>query len=128
MVPCHHSQTSARGGVTPPLRDPTLMSGVLLCDDLIFTSRIVGVAKDLGLTVHAAKSVERLEQLCSAEVTCLILDLQHPELDVLQLAATHKKAGRFLVGYGSHVAVDVLSKARQAGLDVVWPRSKFAEH
>ena len=104
------------------------MAGVLLSDDLIFTSRIVGTARDLGLEVKPARTIEQLEKLTGEKaVSCLILDLQHPELKIADVVASFKKKGGNVVAYGSHVAADVLHAAREAGCDVVWPRSKFVE-
>ena len=37
-----------------------MSAGLLLSDDLIFTSRITGTARDLGLTIQAARTPEAL--------------------------------------------------------------------
>ena len=104
------------------------MAGILLSDDLIFTSRIVGTARALGLDVRAVRTIAELEERRQQlALRCVILDLNHPELRIEDLAPSLKGAGVRIVGYGSHVAVEVLKGAREAGCDVVWPRSKFAE-
>src|SRR5579862_6494275 len=104
--------------------------GLLLCDDLIFTSRIVGEAKALGLSLRCVKKPSEL--LLFARQTpprCVIMDLHVPDLAidevVRELAALTPKP--VTVGYGSHVDTATLKKARDAGCDVVWPRSKFVE-
>ncbi|MBI2808853.1 MAG: response regulator [Planctomycetes bacterium] len=104
--------------------------GLHLCDDLIFTSRVGGEAKAQGLTLHAKKKGEDLLQLArQAPPRCVIIDLHLPGLDVAalvgELAALTPKP--IIVGYGSHVDVATLKKAREAGCDLVWPRSKFVE-
>ena len=104
--------------------------GLLLCDDLIFTSRITGAAKALGLTLRTAKTAAQLWQLLQqAPPRCVILDLQVAggDIDGLARAAIDVTPRPFLVGYGSHVDTATLKKARDAGLDIVWPRSKFVE-
>jgi CheY-like chemotaxis protein len=104
--------------------------GLLLCDDLIFVSRITGTAKAAGLNLRPVKTVGDLGQ--SARQTppcCVILDLHTPGLAidelVRELSALERKP--FVVGYGSHVDAAALKKAREAGCDIVWPRSKFVE-
>ncbi len=104
------------------------MDGILLCDDLIFTSRIVGTAKALGLTLRTAKTIAELRRLVQeTPPRCVILDLQVAGADIDELAreATTLTPRPILIGYGSHVDAATLKRARDAGLDVVWPRSKF---
>jgi CheY-like chemotaxis protein len=102
--------------------------GLLLSDDLIFTSRIIGTARYLGLEVQPARTLgELLCLLESRRPTCVILDLHHADLGTADVVAACKRAGTRVVGYGAHVAVEVLKAAREAGCDVVWPRSKFVE-
>ncbi len=105
--------------------------GLLLSDDLLFTSRITGTASALGLTVKAARSAEGLETLAQEQIPgCVIVDLAHPTLDIAalipRLRASCSPMPR-IVAYGSHVDTATLRKAREAGCDVVLPRSKFVE-
>ena len=99
----------------------------LLCDDLIFTSRITGTAAALGLPIRAAKTPDELLRWAQQEPPrCVMIDLNLPGLDIdAFIAALTPKP--LLVGYGSHVDTATLKKARDAGCDVVWPRSKFVE-
>lgn len=102
------------------------MQGLLLSDDLIFTSRIVGTARDLGLDVVPARTLADLErQLGVGAPRCVMLDLHHADLKTFGAIPAIKARGVRIVGYGSHVAADLLKAARDAGCDVVWPRSKF---
>jgi CheY-like chemotaxis protein len=104
------------------------MIGYLLSDDLIFTSRIVGTAAAAGLTVQVACSQAQLANLLAAETPrCLLLDLHNPGLAIAELIAGLPQPRPFVVGYGSHVAVATLQAARDAGCDLVLPRSKFVE-
>jgi CheY-like chemotaxis protein len=106
-------------------------AGLLLSDDLIFTSRICGVGRDLGLVIEAARSVEALESLARQKMPrCVIVDLAHPGLSVPNLI--HRlgeacPARPRVVAYGSHVDAAGLKAARDAGCDVVLPRSAFVE-
>ncbi len=105
--------------------------GLLLCSDLIFTSRITGTARDLGLTVKVARSPEALLALArEAPPGGVLLDLHHPGLDVPDLLRRLGEvcpAMPHVLGYGSHVDVATLRAAREAGCDLVLPRSKFVE-
>jgi CheY-like chemotaxis protein len=104
--------------------------GLLLSDDLIFTSRIAGTALTLGLKVAAFRSQQALEEVAADQAPrCVILDLNHPGLNVGELVPRLKAlAGPpCVVGYGSHVHTAALTAARDAGCDVVLPRSKFVE-
>jgi CheY-like chemotaxis protein len=105
------------------------MAGLLLCDDLIFTSRITGTAKALGLSVGAARDVAGLLRMAKqAPPTCVLLDLHFPGLDLGTLLAELRVIGPLrVVGYGSHVDAATLHAARVAGCDPVLPRSKFVE-
>ena len=105
------------------------LRGLLLCDDLIFTSRVTGTAKALGLAVSAARDVAGLLRMARQEPpTCVILDLQHPQLGLVALLAELRSIGPMRVlGYGSHVDAETLHAARVAGCDPVLPRSRFVE-
>jgi CheY-like chemotaxis protein len=105
--------------------------GLLLSDDLIFTSRVAGIARDQGFTIRAARSVEALESFARSEPPrCVIVDLANPGLVIADLI------GRLgvvcpvmprVVAYGPHVDAAVLRAAREAGCEPVLPRSKFVE-
>jgi CheY-like chemotaxis protein len=104
--------------------------GLLLSDDLIFTSRITGTARDLGLTVKAARSSALLQELAGQQAPrCVLLDLSNPGLVVADLVKQLKAAAEppLVVAYGSHVDTAALKAAREAGCDLVLPRSKFVE-
>jgi CheY-like chemotaxis protein len=105
--------------------------GYLLSDDLIFTSRIVGTARDLGLTVTQARSVEALDTLLRQQTpACVLVDLANPGLVVPELLRRLGEAGTprpRVVAYGSHVDATGLRAAREAGCDLVLPRSAFVE-
>ena len=105
--------------------------GLLLSDDLIFTSRITGTARADGLTVTPAGSAEALLTLAARQApVCVLLDLHNPGLDLPELLRRLEgvcpKRPR-IVAYGSHVETAVLKAARAAGCDPVMPRSQFVE-
>jgi CheY-like chemotaxis protein len=113
------------------MSEPSSTFGLLLSDDMIFTSRITGTARGLGLTLKPARSAAVLETLARQQTpSCVIVDLANPGLNVPDLL-TH--LGEIcspmprVVAYGSHVDAACLRAAREAGCDLVLPRSKFVE-
>jgi CheY-like chemotaxis protein len=103
--------------------------GAVLCDDLMFSSRITGTARSLGLQARVCRTPVDVQALAAAErVACAIVDLHHPGLDVASFVAALKERGPItIVGFGSHVAADLLQAARAGGCDVVLPRSQFVQ-
>src|SRR5262249_29997224 len=96
----------------PRQGDPTMPRGLLLCDDLIFTSKVTGVAKALGLDVTAARDSSALLRLARQEApSCVLIDLHNPGLDLAALLAALKEACPAMprvVAYGSHVEAAAL--------------------
>lgn len=106
------------------------MTGVMLCDDLMFTSKVSATARAQGLTVVAVRTAAQLlAQAQVAPAACVIVDLHNADLDLPQLLADLRATCLTmprLIAYGSHVNTELLEAARQAGCDLVLPRSKFA--
>jgi DNA-binding NarL/FixJ family response regulator len=105
--------------------------GLLLSDDLIFTSRVTGTARALGRSVRAARTAAALLDMArQAPPRCVIVDLHNPGLDLAALLAGLAAVGPArprVVAYGSHVEAALLHAARVAGCDLVLPRSRFVE-
>jgi CheY-like chemotaxis protein len=105
--------------------------GLLLSDDLIFNSRITGTAQGFGLTVKPARSAEGVRTLAQQQSPCcVIVDLSNPGLKIAELIQELRQTCSPMprvVAYGSHVDTATLRAAREAGCDIVLPRSKFVE-
>jgi len=105
--------------------------GLLLCDDLIFTSRIVGTARDLGFELNSFKTAEAILSAASKNhPSCVIIDLSNASLRLGEFARQLKSLNApvpRIVAYGSHVDTQTLQAARDAGCDPVLARSKFVE-
>jgi CheY-like chemotaxis protein len=106
-------------------------AGLLLSDDLMFTSRITGTARDLGLAVTPARSIEALNALIHQQPPgCIIVDLGHSGLAIVDFMENLRKTCTPMprvIAYGSHVDTETLRSAREAGCYAVLPRSKFVE-
>jgi DNA-binding NarL/FixJ family response regulator len=115
----------------PEATSSTQPLGLLLCDDLIFTSRVTGTARDLGLLVKPARSAEALVALARGQTPrCVIVDLGNPGLaiaDLVRRLAESCVPPPRVVAYGSHVDTATLQAAREAGCEPVMPRSRFVE-
>ena len=101
-------------------------------DDLMFTSKIRTTASHLGVPVTFARSSEAaLVEMRKSAPSLVIFDLNNERTDPLGILATMKRepalAAIPTMGYASHVQVDVINAARQAGVDEVLARSAFTE-
>jgi ActR/RegA family two-component response regulator len=105
--------------------------GLLLADDMIFSSRITGTARGLGFSMIVVKSEEELvSQVRERGPTCVILDLSlvGKKIDELVRNLQEGNSSKLrLIAYGSHVDIATLRAAREAGCDLVLPRSQFVE-
>jgi CheY-like chemotaxis protein len=105
--------------------------GLILSDDLMFTSRVTGTARDLGATVKPARSASALEALARQQTPhCVLIDLANPGLNLVDLLSRLRQTCQPMprvVAYGSHVDAAGLHAAREAGCDLVLPRSAFVE-
>jgi DNA-binding NarL/FixJ family response regulator len=105
--------------------------GLMLCDDLIFFSRVSGSARRAGRTARMVRSAAELLAAAQADPPRgVILDVHFPDLDLPDLLAQLKEVCPEMprvIAYGSHVEAAVLSAARRAGCDSVMPRSQFVE-
>jgi DNA-binding response OmpR family regulator len=104
--------------------------GLLISDDLIFTSKVTATARAKGLTVTVVRSAtDAVRWAAEVSPRCVLVDLHNPGLDLPRLLADLRGTGEMprVIGYGSHVDVETLKAARRAGCDRVMPRSQFVE-
>jgi CheY-like chemotaxis protein len=96
---------------------------LVLCDDLLFWSRIQGAARAAGVPVARAAGDRAIPE----SVRRVLVDLQASSLDPYAWAARWKAAGHApeLVAFGSHVDLEAQARAREAGFDRVLSRSAF---
>ncbi len=109
----------------------TAAHGLMLCDDLIFFSRVSGAARAAGMVVRMVRTPAELVAAARAGAPGgVIVDVHNPGLDLPALLAELRDACPAMprvTAYGSHVEAAVLRAARQAGCDRVLPRSQFVE-
>ncbi len=108
------------------------MSAVLvLCDDLMFTSKVTATGRAAGVAVTVARTAEAaVRRAADSPPACVLVDLHNPGMNLERLL-TELRAGcpamPRVIGFGSHVDVDTLKAARKAGCNLVLPRSQFSE-
>jgi CheY-like chemotaxis protein len=114
-----------------PIPTPDGAAGLLLCRDLIFTSKVTGTARALGQQVMVAGNVA----LASAMIgewrpKVVFIDLAAGDLVApATLRELKIKAGPDtpFVAFGSHVDTASLEAAAAAGCEIVLPRSRFTQ-
>jgi CheY-like chemotaxis protein len=99
-------------------------------DDLLFSSKIRNVARRLGLDVIFARSMEAILERTRAERPSLVIvDLNgtsmRPVESIAAIRADPTLGRTRIVGFVSHVQVDLIEAARTAGADEVMARSAF---
>src|SRR5262245_8945699 len=105
---------------------------IAVLDDLMFTSKIRATAGQLGVAVTFARSADAaLGEMRKETPSLVILDLNNPRTNPLGIVSSMKQdpalASIPTVGYASHVQVDVIDAARQAGVGEVMARSAFTQ-
>src|SRR5262245_18591538 len=92
-------------------------AGLLVTGDLMFSSKITGTARALGIDMQVVGSPRAaLERVRGSRPRCVILDLglpsstPHAMSEIVQIGA-----GSSVLAFGSHVDAARLQQARDAG-------------
>lgn len=101
---------------------------VILCSDMLFLSKITGVAKHLEFSYCTALSAKRAsESIVEGAQQLLLVDLNQPDLNWETLTSIHERCSNVVsIAFGPHVDTERLEKARVAGCTQVLPRSQFS--
>lgn len=103
-------------------------AGVMLCDDLLFTSKVTTTARALGLTVVPAKTADAaIVNAKAIHAVTVFIELHTPGLALPQFLESLRAIEPMprVIAFGSHVDKAGLNAAKTAGCDLVMPRSKF---
>jgi len=99
-------------------------------DDLMFAVKIDAAARQSGVIIEYAKTLEDALLKCRALPSLVLIDLNHNKLDVLGLIKSFKSDEELkkvsLLGFISHVDGERKQAAVDAGCDSVVPRSAFS--
>lgn len=100
-----------------------------ILDDLFFTVKIGDAARRAGVEIDiVATEAAAFEK--AAEARLIIMDLNCTSVQPLQIVENLKDlrpAGSKLIGYLSHVQVDLKVRAQEAGCDEVLARSALSD-
>mgnify|MGYP003347408727 CR=1 FL=1 len=103
---------------------------VAVLDDLFFQVKIMDAAKRAGLGVVFVKDEAKVLELAAGLPTLMVFDLNGKAVNAVKLIKKLKHQPETkqisLLGYVSHVQVDLKKEALAAGADVVLPRSTFS--
>jgi PleD family two-component response regulator len=100
-------------------------------DDMFFASKIQATAKAVGAIVRFPRTLEAAREAASEEIPDLVIvDLHNQRLSPIELAREFKTNVRLqgvpLLGFFSHVHVELKTQAAEVGYDQILPRSIFA--
>ncbi|HYX27036.1 MAG TPA: hypothetical protein VE863_00615 [Pyrinomonadaceae bacterium] len=103
---------------------------IAIVDDLFFASKIRGTAEAVGVSASFPRHADGVKELIQRNSPELIIcDLHSQKFDVLSLAKILKADAATqtipLIGFFSHVHVDLKRAAEEAGFDRVMTRSAF---
>ena len=104
---------------------------VAIVDDMFFASKIRATAEALGVEISFPRTRESaLEKITQSQPQLVVADLHNSRFDLVEfsseLKANPETQSIPLLGFFSHVEVELHRKATGAGFDQVVPRSVFA--
>jgi CheY-like chemotaxis protein len=102
---------------------------IAVVDDMFFASKIRATAEALGVNVSFPRSKEAvIEKVAQTQPDLILIDLHNQKIDPVELAKAIKtqESTITLLGFFSHVEVELQRNALSAGFDRVIPRSVFA--
>jgi hypothetical protein len=101
-------------------------SAIVVSEDLLLGLRIADTLGRLGCNVVSGRSEASFKAAIEAGASLVVVDLGAKSVDPLGAIRSAKSLGIAVLAYGSHVDVEALSAAREAGADEVVPRSVIA--
>ena len=104
---------------------------IAIVDDMFFASKIRATADALGVEIAFPRTQEiAVEKLRENRPRLVICDLQNQRINPIEFATRLKSDPELesvpLLGFFSHVEVELQRRAVEAGFDNVIPRSLFA--
>jgi DNA-binding response OmpR family regulator len=100
---------------------------VAFIPDLLFGSSVVGALSAAGHEPVLASNEEALRAaLADANTGALIVDLTFDVPQRIELVRSVRPAGLKTLAFYSHVEAEVRDQGREAGFDLVIPRSRMA--
>lgn len=105
---------------------------ISVVDDIFFASKIRAVAEAVGAEISSPRSQEAIvSKAREVRPSLIVIDLHNQKIDPVALAIALKADEELrtipLLGFFSHVQIELQRNALAAGFDQVVPRSRLAE-
>lgn len=101
-------------------------------NDLFFSVKLTEAAKRNGLALEFVKERKLLLEKAGDRPSLIIFDLNFEDVEPVKLIQELKSQpgtkGISLIGYLSHIQVDLKQQAQAAGCDMVMARSAFSQN
>lgn len=117
---------------SPASRNKARRIVVALVEDMFFAAKLRAVADELHINLLLARDGAKFfETTFDAAPDLIICDLHNTRTDPFEFAARVKRDERLrlitLVGFFSHVNIELQRRAKSEGFDRVLPRSAFTK-
>ena len=100
--------------------------------DLFFSVKLTDAAKRAGLSLEFVKDSNEILEKAKTLPSLIIFDLNfeavNPVKMITKLKENSETKGISLIGYLSHIQVDLKQQAQEAGCDMVLARSAFSQN
>jgi PleD family two-component response regulator len=100
--------------------------------DLFFSVKLTEAAKRCGLALEFVKDPEELLEKAKEKPSLIVFDLNFDAVEpvdlITKLKAKAITKGVSLLGYLSHIQVELKQSAQDAGCDMVMARSAFSQN
>ncbi len=99
-------------------------------DDIFFQAKIMETAKHVGVEVRACTTPDALaSEIAKQAPNLVIVDLNARSTPLDAVKRVRETSSTLpVIGFLSHVQIDLAAQARDAGCQYVMPRSKFTQN
>jgi DNA-binding NtrC family response regulator len=101
-----------------------------LIDDIFFQAKLFETAKQVGVELHTCATPDALDaEIAKESPKLVVVDLNARANPLDAVGRVHTSEPEIpLIGFLSHVQLDLAERARAAGCGEVMPRSKFTQN
>ena len=100
--------------------------------DLFFSVKLTDAAKRAGLSLEFVKDSQEILEKAKSKPSLIIFDLNFEAVNPVKLITALKESsetkGISLIGYLSHIQVELKQQAQEAGCDMVMARSALSQN
>jgi DNA-binding NarL/FixJ family response regulator len=100
---------------------------LVVVTDLMFQARIADALRALGTEPHVIEGAGALDSALAPPPRAAVIDLHERSLDGLAAVRSAATRGVRVLAFGRHTEPALLRSAREAGAELVVPRSQLVE-